>query len=602
MAYLDSLMGRRALFGSAVHKQAEGLMLSRTASPTSAQTTQPNQPGARHHGNPTPLLSPLNPLKTRDELRRREQMRNSSCPHQRRPTAQSLPVFPLGPSANSSRVRRSVPRAPRTFRQGTVPLAATLTTGAVAPEFQEGNGSSPENTTAYGDGGGELRWSSLLIVPLIIPTIGGNILVILAVALERKLQNATNYFLMSLAVADLLVGLLVMPIALVTVLFNSGWPLPGYLCPIWLFLDVLFSTASIMHLCAISLDRYIAIKRPIQHSQYKSRSKALAKITVVWLISIGIATPIPIIGLRNFHFPNDVTFINSTCVLKQESFREFIKFGSLVAFFIPLTIMMVIYLLTIQVLRKKACLLRFKASQRTGRLDVATVFQTKLGAADDSPETEPAPEGSRKDKPPNHHLASASGEEIPIRRMSTMGKKSMQNLSNEQRASKVLGIVFLLFVVMWCPFFITNVTSALCDSGCDSKVVTRLMEIFVWVGYVSSGINPLVYTLFNKTFREAFTRYITCNYSGTAAPTELQRKNTATARISFRSSVAENSKLFMKRGMSNGIGAAGYQSPLRRRPNTTADSPAPDSTSMLLDTLLLTENQNHKHEECVSYV
>lgn len=67
---------------------------------------------------------------------------------------------------------------------------------------------------------------------------------------------------------------------------DSDWPLPEPLCPIWLFLDVLFSTASIMHLCAISLDRYIAIKKPIQHSQYKSRTKAMLKIALVWLISI----------------------------------------------------------------------------------------------------------------------------------------------------------------------------------------------------------------------------------------------------------------------------------------------------------------------------
>ncbi|XP_036970730.1 5-hydroxytryptamine receptor 2B isoform X2 [Acanthopagrus latus] len=127
----------------------------------------------------------------------------------------------------------------------------------------------------------QLKWAALVIVMVIIPTIGGNILVILAVSLERKLQNATNYFLMSLAVADLLVGLIVMPIALVTVLNNSKWPLPDPLCPFWIFFDVLFSTASIMHLCAISLDRYIAIKKPIQHSQYKSRAIAMVKIALV---------------------------------------------------------------------------------------------------------------------------------------------------------------------------------------------------------------------------------------------------------------------------------------------------------------------------------
>lgn len=79
----------------------------------------------------------------------------------------------------------------------------------------EANSSRPEASEV------QLKWAALLIVMVIIPTIGGNILVILAVSLERKLQNATNYFLMSLAVADLLVGLLVMPIALITVLYSK---------------------------------------------------------------------------------------------------------------------------------------------------------------------------------------------------------------------------------------------------------------------------------------------------------------------------------------------------------------------------------------------
>ncbi|XP_029355772.1 5-hydroxytryptamine receptor 2B [Echeneis naucrates] len=446
----------------------------------------------------------------------------------------------------------------------------------------------------------QLKWAALLIVMVIIPTIGGNILVILAVSLERKLQNATNYFLMSLAVADLLVGLLVMPIALVTILYNSGWPLPEFLCPIWLFLDVLFSTASIMHLCAISLDRYIAIKKPIQHSQYKSRAKAMVKIALVWLISICIAIPIPIKGLRNFHLPNNITFnSNHTCLLKTDTFRDFIMFGSLAAFFIPLTIMMVIYLLTVQVLRKKVYLLRSKVSQRFSYPTIATVFQREQGAT--SPQAEQLDIlDSRlprtQEKANARTMNSPKGEEVSFRRMSTMGKKSMQTLSNEQRASKVLGIVFLLFVVMWCPFFITNITSVLCTS-CDVNVISHLMDIFVWVGYVSSGINPLVYTLFNKTFRQAFTRYITCNYKDSTSEGPGRHPRPSNARISFRSSMAENSKLFMKRGMRNGIGAVSYQSPLRSR-----QTPAQSSSGLALDSMLLNDNEDRKQEEHVSCV
>ncbi|XP_050996817.1 5-hydroxytryptamine receptor 2C isoform X2 [Acomys russatus] len=102
---------------------------------------------------------------------------------------------------------------------------------------------------------GVQNWPALSIVVIIIMTIGGNILVIMAVSMEKKLHNATNYFLMSLAIADMLVGLLVMPLSLLAILYDYVWPLPRYLCPVWISLDVLFSTASIMHLCAISLDR-----------------------------------------------------------------------------------------------------------------------------------------------------------------------------------------------------------------------------------------------------------------------------------------------------------------------------------------------------------
>ncbi|KAM9385961.1 5-hydroxytryptamine receptor 2B [Pholidichthys leucotaenia] len=491
----------------------------------------------------------------------------------------------------------------------------------------------------------QLKWAALLFVMVIIPTIGGNILVILAVSLEKKLQNATNYFLMSLAVADLLVGLLVMPIALVTVLYRSGWPLPEFLCPIWLFLDVLFSTASIMHLCAISLDRYIAIKKPIQHSQYKSRTKALVKITLVWLISIGIAIPIPIKGLQNYHFPNNITFNNNhTCQLKPDTFSEFIIFGSLAAFFIPLTIMMVIYLLTVQVLRKKVYLLRSKVTQRFSFPTIGTVFQSEQamtslqagkmitldkrfsrmqektnGNIMNFPKRDELPihRTSGDDLPIRRMLRDElpvrrmsgdelpvrrlSGDDVPIRRLSTMGKKSMQTLSNEQRASKVLGIVFLLFVVMWCPFFITNITSVLC-TRCDAAIISRLMEIFVWVGYVSSGINPLVYTLFNKTFRQAFTRYITCNYKRYTSHTPRRHSRGTNAdwtfrRISFKSSVAENSKLFMKRGMKNGIGAMSYQTPPRSH-QATVQSPS----GVVLDTVFLTTKGDTKYEEHVSCV
>lgn len=68
---------------------------------------------------------------------------------------------------------------------------------------------------------------------------------------------------------------------------DYGWPLPPDLCPIWIYLDVLLSTASIMHLCTISLDRYMGIRNPMHHSRFTSHTRARIKILAVWTISAG---------------------------------------------------------------------------------------------------------------------------------------------------------------------------------------------------------------------------------------------------------------------------------------------------------------------------
>ncbi|XP_038588464.1 5-hydroxytryptamine (serotonin) receptor 2C, G protein-coupled-like 1 [Micropterus salmoides] len=384
----------------------------------------------------------------------------------------------------------------------------------------------------------EKNWPALLILVIIALTIGGNILVILAVSLEKKLQNATNFFLRSLAVADMLVGILVMPISLINILYDYAWPLPSALCPIWIYLDVLFSTASIMHLCAISLDRYVAIRNPIEHSRFNSRTKAMMKIAAVWTISIGVSMPIPVIGLHN----KDKVFVNDSCVLNEE---RFVLIGSFVAFFIPLVIMVVTYCLTIQVLQRQATVFLYEAKTSSKQplhtpamTNTLQLPQITL-APSDSQELKPTPPQSRRNTlsclkgaepsillktpdsisiiPSSEVASQLSSPAAGQTRSDTSGchgrRGMMQAIKNERRASKVLGIVFFLFLIMWCPFFITNVTFVLCRGSCNAPLLHDLLNVFVWVGYISSGVNPLVYTLFNKTYRRAFSNYIRCQYN-----------------------------------------------------------------------------------------
>ncbi|EDW02721.1 GH22141 [Drosophila grimshawi] len=98
--------------------------------------------------------------------------------------------------------------------------------------------------------------TSVLLGLMILITIIGNVFVIAAIILERNLQNVANYLVASLAVADLFVACLVMPLGAVYEI-SQGWILGPELCDIWTSCDVLCCTASILHLVAIAVDRHV---------------------------------------------------------------------------------------------------------------------------------------------------------------------------------------------------------------------------------------------------------------------------------------------------------------------------------------------------------
>lgn len=101
-------------------------------------------------------------------------------------------------------------------------------------------------------------------------SIAGNVLVCVAIYTDRGLRSIGNLFLASLAIADLFVAALVMTFAAFNDLLGF-WLFGPQLCDTWIAFDVMCSTASILNLCAISLDRYIHIKDPLRYGERLAR-------------------------------------------------------------------------------------------------------------------------------------------------------------------------------------------------------------------------------------------------------------------------------------------------------------------------------------------
>lgn len=105
-------------------------------------------------------------------------------------------------------------------------------------------------------------------------TVSGNIMVMVSFKIDKQLQNISNYFLFSLALADFFIGLISMPLFTVYTILGY-WPFGRHVCDGWLALDYLASNASVLNLLLISFDRYFSVTRPLTYRAKRTKGKAL---------------------------------------------------------------------------------------------------------------------------------------------------------------------------------------------------------------------------------------------------------------------------------------------------------------------------------------
>ncbi|KAL3269399.1 hypothetical protein HHI36_008469 [Cryptolaemus montrouzieri] len=196
----------------------------------------------------------------------------------------------------------------------------------------------------------ETVFITVIMSIIMVGTIIGNILVCVAVCLVRKLRRPCNYLLVSLAVSDLCVAILVMPMAMIYEI-RGKWLFGDIMCNLWVSCDVLSCTASILNLCMISVDRYYAITKPLEYGVKRTPRRMILWVILVWFFAACISLP-PLLIIGNEHTETDEDgHVNtSVCLVSQDVGYQI--YATLCSFYIPLTVMMLVYYKIFRAARK----------------------------------------------------------------------------------------------------------------------------------------------------------------------------------------------------------------------------------------------------------
>ncbi|XP_077166445.1 histamine H3 receptor-like [Paroedura picta] len=375
---------------------------------------------------------------------------------------------------------------------------------------------------------------------VVLATVLGNALVILAFAVDRSLRTQGNFFFLNLAVADLLVGGFCIPLYIPYIL-TGEWKFGKGLCKLWLVVDYLVCTASVFNIVLISFDRFISVTKAVSYRAQKGMTRnAVAKMAMVWVAAFLLYGP-AIISWE---------YIAQRSILpERECYAEFfynwyfLMIASTIEFFTPF-ISVTYFNLSIYFNIRKRTPIRTGSlapgrGDRGGKKREHAVFFVKPNnrkgnekRADSlSPARLPVSSGLDACDPERPSVDFNITQDLPPLQVDVQTKspwdsfyKALESissatkrtdvantmasrfrLSRDKRVAKSLAIIVCVFGLCWAPYTLLMIIRAACHGRC---IPHSLYEASFWLLWLNSAINPILYPLCHMSFRKAFFKLL----------------------------------------------------------------------------------------------
>ncbi|XP_012536943.1 adenosine receptor A2b isoform X2 [Monomorium pharaonis] len=336
------------------------------------------------------------------------------------------------------------------------------------PGYDYLNHTGPTNASSFVDAELNLPYTVCEIL-VAICAVFGNGLVIIVFGKERKLRRRTNYYIVSLATADLLVGLFAIPFA---ILASIGLPTNLHACLFTVSVLVVLCTISIFCLVAVSVDRYWAILYPMGYSRTVRTKTAIGIICVCWVAGTLVGF-LPLLGW------NTGEMHDHRCIFTNVMDYNYLVFLYFATIIFPALLIAAFYAHIYRVIVRQQ-IVTVDSSDSGGGGTVRRLGVLRLGG--------------RLGRGNHHHQSTGT----MLRCLGAARKR-------EVKATQNLSRIVVFFIVCWFPLYTINCVMAFCP---HCEVDDFFMKFCIILSHINSVGNPLLYAYHLKDFRIALKNFV----------------------------------------------------------------------------------------------